>query len=131
MDQAVAAMVQAHPEYSPLFTQEWARRMRSNAVIDAYVDVYVRVYEKYFDADDVAELSQSLRDVAASKASSLSDRFKNKLGTGAIKMQSEIVGGCTQVGVEWGGETGQQIAQEHPEWVGPAKPGVKDNQPPR
>ena len=129
MDQATATMMQAQPEYSSQFVQEWARRMRSDAVIDAYVDVYVRVYEKYFDAGDVAELSQSLRNVAASQPSGLSDHFKQKLGKIAIRMQSEIVGGCTQAGAELGGEMGQKIAQEHPEWVGPLQPAVRNGQP--
>ena len=126
LDNAKAALTQAHPEYNPAFAEEFAKRMRAKTNVDDYVNVFVRVYEKYLDTDDVAELIQVQQDVNASKTPNIPVQLKEKLSNVAIKMQSEILGGCTEVGAALGGEVGQEIEKEHPDWVARSGSGSKD-----
>ncbi len=126
LDHAKASMMQAHPEYNPAFAEEFVKRMRAKTNVDDYVNVFVRVYEKYLNTSDVAELIQAQQEINASKTPSFSAPLKEKLSSVAIKMQSEILGGCAQVGAALGGEVGQEIEKEHPDWVARPGPGPKD-----
>ncbi|HTJ30574.1 MAG TPA: hypothetical protein VL346_08745 [Acidobacteriaceae bacterium] len=105
----------------PMITEEladaWEKRMLSDSSIDTYVNVIVSVYEKYFTEAEIEELIQFQKDKLDQKTPVLSDALKAKLTKDGIAMQSEIIGGCTQVGARMGGETEQQLMKDHPEWV--------------
>jgi len=83
---------------------------------DDYVTVAVHVYESHFTSNELQELIKVQNDVKASKPPSVSPELKQKLTDEGVTIQSEILGGCTQVGAKLGGEIAQQILEEHPEW---------------
>ena len=111
-----------HPGWDPAFSEEWLKRMRARTNIDDYVDVVIRVYEKHINTEEIEALIVAQRDLNESKAPSLAPALKGKLSAMAVTLQSEIMGGCTEVGAKLGGEIGKEISAEHPEWVKEPKP---------
>jgi hypothetical protein len=99
------------------FADEWEKRMLSDARIDAYVVVVASVYEKHFTNAEIEELTQIQRDSNDKKTPTVSESLKAKLGKDGIAVQSEIMGGCTEVGARQGGEIAQEIAKDHPDWM--------------
>jgi hypothetical protein len=47
----------------------------------------------------------------------VSPELKEKLTSVMPSIQSEILGGCVQVGAKLGAEVGQAIEKEHPEYL--------------
>jgi len=90
--------------------------MLARAKVDDYVDVYVRVYEKYFNDDEIRQLIVSQNEARNSQPQTISDALKQKITAQFPSLQSEIMGGTTQVGAKLGGEIGAEIQQEHPEY---------------
>jgi hypothetical protein len=111
------------PNFDSRFSDEWARRMLTQLNPDDFVKVYVRVYEKYFTADELEQLIAAQVAINNSKAPVLSPPLLAKVKENAIAMQSAIMGGCTEVGAKLGGEIGQEITKEHPDWARTPKPG--------
>ena len=99
--------------------------MKERFHVDDYVNVWVEVYEKYFDQGEIAELIQVQKGINASQPYPLSDALRKKLSSKAVAMQSEILGKCTQLGAQAGGEIGQEIAQQHPDWIAKGQPNAK------
>lgn len=110
-------IVKSHPEYDPAFSREWARLMRLRFHPDDYLNVAVRVYEAHYTAEELGELVQALQAAAAGKAPEISPALKQKFSANSITVQSEIIGGCTQVSSKLGGEIGAQLQRQHPEWL--------------
>jgi hypothetical protein len=90
--------------------------------VDDYVNLVVLIYEKHFNDAEINELIQVQRDVKDSKTPHLSPHLQEKLSADSITVQSEILGGCAQIGAKIGGEIAQEIAKEHPDWVPTATP---------
>jgi len=109
-------MMQACPGCSPAFGDEWAKRMLARANLDDFIDVYVRVYEKYFNDDEVKELIALQNQIRSSQPPTISSELKQKLAAQMTSIQSEIMGGTTQVGAKLGGDIGAEIEKEHPEY---------------
>ena len=111
-----ARVMQACGGCATEFAEEWAKRMLARAKVDDYVDVYVRVYEKYFNDDEIRQLIVSQNEARNSQPQTISDALKQKITAQFPSLQSEIMGGTTQVGAKLGGEIGAEIQQEHPEY---------------
>jgi hypothetical protein len=117
MPAAKEKMLQIAPGMSDEFFNEWSRRMLADPQIDLYIDAIAAVYEKHFNAEEIEEMIKGRQDVIESKTPSFSDALKAKLEKDSVAVQSEIMGACAQIGSKHGGEIGQQIVKEHPEWV--------------
>lgn len=113
---AVDSMSRAHPEYNPAFVAEWGKRMLATYHPAEYVAAMAPVYEKYLTAQELRELITVQTAHNGGKPGAVSPALTEKLQENAIKMQSEILGACGQVGAFAGGTIGQQIQKEHPEW---------------
>ena len=120
-------LMSSSPTITDQFADEWVKRMEAEVDVDAYITVFVTAYEKHFDNEEIEELIQIQRDVNDKKTSTISDSLKVKLTVVGVALQSEIIGGCTQVGARQGGEIAQAIGKEHPEWLKTA-PAVQSSQ---
>ena len=114
---AKAKMLEMVPGMSDQFFEEWSKRMLADPQVDEYVAAIVAIYEKHFTADEMSELTQATRDSNDHKTPTVSESLKAKLQKDSIAVQSEIIGVCSQIGARQGGDIGQQIAKEHPEWI--------------
>jgi len=99
----------------PAFGDEWAKRMLARTNLDDYVNVIVRAYEKYLSDDEILQLL-TLIEKKNTQPASPSPHLKEKLAAIMPSLQSEIMGGSTQVGSKLGAEIGQEIGEEHPEY---------------
>lgn len=116
-------LLKGPPMVTEELADEWEKRMLSDDSINAYIKLIVSVYEKHFTEAEIEELIQIQQDKLNQKTPVVSDALKAKLAKDGIALQSEIMGGCTQVGARLGGETEQQLMKEHPEWVKSADAG--------
>jgi hypothetical protein len=116
VDRGKARMLQLCTGCDPAYSDEWAKRMLTRLNIDDFIDVYVRVYEKYFSDDEIEELIAAQNQIRKSQRPNLSDELKQKLAAQMVTIQSEIIGGTTQLGAKLGGEIGKEIEIEHPEY---------------
>jgi hypothetical protein len=119
-EQGKQEILRSFPNYDPAFANEWAKRMATRMPVDEYLKIIVGAYEKNYSNDDVVEMIQIQRDLKAGKTATPSPRLKEKIATAGIAAQSEIMGAFTQLGAKLGGEIGQEIAKEHPEWISQA-----------
>jgi hypothetical protein len=117
VQQTKQEIVRRFPSYDPSFAEECARRIERRMSIDQFVEVAVTVYEKNFTNQDVLEMIQIQKDVRASRTPAISSRLQEKLNTVAVTVHSEIVGGFAELGYKLGGQVGQELAKEHPEWL--------------
>jgi len=116
VDQGKARMRQLCTGCDPAYSDEWAKRMLARLNIDDFIAVYVRVYEKYFNDDEVEQLIAAQNQIRKSQRPTLSDELKQKMAAQMVTIQSEIIGGTTQLGAKLGGEIGKEIELEHPEY---------------
>ena len=128
LDKGVQAMKTQQPNLRPEFLEAWRKRMKERMNPDDFVAVVVQVYAKYFNADELDQLSNVVMGRKRGETVELSDALKEKFQKNAIVIQSEILGGTTQLGAKLGGEVGEEIGKEHPEWAPPPAP-VKPAQP--
>jgi hypothetical protein len=70
-----------------------------------------------FTNQDVLEMIRIQKDVKASKTPVVSPRLQAKLSTAAVTVHDEIIRGFGERGYKLGGQIGQEIAKEHPEWL--------------
>lgn len=130
IDEGKNSILKNGPNADPRFAEEWAKRMKARTNIDDYVAVFVSVYEKHFNDDEILELIQIQRDSNDGKTPTVSPKLREKASAIAVTLQSEIMGGCTQVGAKLGGEIGMEISKEHPDWdKAPAAPATPPAQP--
>jgi hypothetical protein len=115
------ALVKQLPDADSRFADEWTRRMRERLNMDDFIDVVVKVYEKHFTAAELEELIAAQQAVNESKTPPLSVGLKGKYQAEMMDIQSEIMGGCTEVGAKLGGSVGKEIGDEHPDWLKPSK----------
>lgn len=108
--------------YSPSFIDEWTKRMRTRFNADEYVAVMVRVFEHHFTPEELKKMVEVQQLPVASRAAAMPEALKAKLASQGIAIQSEIMGGCAEIGAKAGGEIGQELVKEHPDWVKPAAP---------
>lgn len=111
-----AMQVQA-AKYNPAFVDEWVRRMGQRVNFDDFVAVDVQAYESNFTHEELLQLIRAQQNHNAGKPVALSQAMKEKLLASLPTVQSEIMGGYVQVGSKLGGEIGEEIAKEHPDWV--------------
>src|SRR5438067_8169793 len=116
-EQGKREILRRFPKYNPAFAEEWARRMEDRISVDEYVNVVVAVYERNYTNEDILEMIRIQRDLRAAKTPVPSPRLQAKLSKLAVTVQSEIVGGFTELGAKRGGEIGQKVAKEHPGWL--------------
>ena len=109
-------MMQACKGCAPEFADEWAKRMAARIKVDDYVDVYVHVYEKYFNDDEIRQLIAVQNSARSAQPQTVPEALKQKLADLFPSMQSEIMGGTTQLGAKLGAEIGGEIQKEHPEY---------------
>jgi hypothetical protein len=117
LDKGVAALKAQTPPLGPEFIEEWRKRMKERMKPDDFVAIVVQVYLKYFTADELDQLSDLVISRKEGKSAELSDALTEKFKKDAVAIQSEIIGGTTQLGARLGGEVGEEIQKEHPEWV--------------
>ena len=117
LDKGVAALKAQTPPLRPEFIEEWRKRMKERMKLDDFVAIVVQVYLRYFTADELDQLSDLVISRKEGKSAELSDALKEKFQKDAVAIQSEIIGGTTQLGARLGGEVGEEIQKEHPEWV--------------
>lgn len=117
LDKGVEAMKAQVSSLSPEFTQEWRRRMKARLKPEDFVAVVVQVYERHFTTEELEELSNVAIGRKEGKAVALPQAFKEKFQKDAVEIQSEIIGGTSQIGAKLGMEIGQEIAREHPDWT--------------
>jgi hypothetical protein len=117
VQQSKQEILRRFPSYDPAFADEAARRMEQRMSVDGFVDVVVAVYEKNFTNQDVVEMIRIKKDVMASKTPVISPRLQAKLSTAAVTVHDEIIRGFAERGYKLGGQIGQEIAKEHPEWL--------------
>jgi hypothetical protein len=116
LTQGVANMKSEFPNIRPEFTEEWQKRMKARVNPDDFIAVVVQVYEKYLTAAELDQITEATNQSKEGKIPVLSDAVKEKYQKNAVAMQSEILGGCAQLGAKLGGEVGEEIAKEHPDW---------------
>jgi hypothetical protein len=117
------AMMERCPTCTPAFADEWAKRMRDRVNVDDFLAVYVRVYEKYFTEQEIIELIALQRQKDGTGAATMSPALKQKLTDVMPALLGEAVGTCTQIGAKLGGQIGNEIEREHPEYFkAPTKP---------
>ncbi|AFL89008.1 hypothetical protein Terro_2772 [Terriglobus roseus DSM 18391] len=119
VEQGKLAMRQNYPKYDPQFIEEWGKRSLARYNVDDYLKVIVGVYEKYFTTEELNELSAASKAPGGIAGAKLAQPLRDKLAANTTSIQSEIIGGCTQVGAKLGGEIGIEIGKEHPEWIKP------------
>lgn len=117
MQTALAEMRRRYPNLDPRMVAEWEKRMRVQFNPDDYIAVFINVYARHFTADELEEMIQAVRAQRNSKPVTLSPELGEKIRANAVQIQSEIIGGFTEVGASKGGRIGGQIGREHPDWV--------------
>ncbi len=117
------------PNVDPAFVEEWTKRMAARINMDDFIAVYVHAYEVHFTDAELQELIQAQIDSNQSKQPTLSPQLRQKLTTDGITIQSEIMGGCSQIGAKLGGEIGLELEKEHPEWFKHAQPATAPHGP--
>ena len=122
LDQGIASMKAQFPNIRPEFQEEWRRRMKARMNPEDFVLIVAQVYEKYFTAEELDQLSAAVAESKEGNTPVLPDALKEKYQKNAIAMQSEILGGTTQLGAKLGGEVGQEIGKEHPDWAPDSAP---------
>ncbi|WP_109486801.1 hypothetical protein [Occallatibacter savannae] len=127
LDRGIAVMKAQAPSLSPEFIEEWRKRMKARLKPEDFIAVVVQVYERHFTADELDQLDKVAISKKEGKPTVLPDALKEKLQKNAIAIQSEIIGGTSQIGARLGMEIGEEIGKEHPEWV--ASPAQKPTEP--
>ena len=123
VDQGVSRMMKDTSQCNAAFAAEWGKRMLAKINADDFVNVEIAAYERHFSDADIRELISRLKKQRENPASAVpSPGLKQKLEGVLPSVQSEILGGTTQVGAKLGGEIGQQIQKEHPEYCRGAAP---------
>jgi hypothetical protein len=117
MRNAVGNMRRRYPGIDPRFIAEWEKRMRAQLNVDDYIAVFIEVYDEHFTAAELEEMIEAVRARQSSKPVTISPQLAEKVRANAIDIQSEIMGGFTEVGARLGGEIGRDIGKEHPDWV--------------
>lgn len=120
VDKGKVQMMEQASLCNSAFADEWARRMLARANVDEFVNVVVTVFETHFNDVEVRQLIAARKADGTAEPSSISPELKQKLERIMPTVLSEIIGGCTQVGAKLGGEIGQEIAREHPDYCRPA-----------
>ena len=105
------------PDLRPEFAEEWRKRMKARINPDDFVAIVAGVYEKHFSTDELVQLTESVIKKKEGMPTELTAALKEKFQKEAVTIQSEIVGGTTQLGAKLGGEVGQEIGVEHPDWA--------------
>ena len=65
---------------------------------------------------EVEQLIAAQNQIRNSQRPTLPDELKQKLAAQMVTIQSEIIGGTTQLGAKLGGDIGKEIEKEHPEY---------------
>lgn len=110
-------MVRQFPKADPRFVDEWKKRMRAEFNPDDYVNVIAGVYEKPLNASELDELIAAVRARKESKPAEIPAGLREKFAANAVDIQSEILGGCAEVGAKAGMRIAMEIGKEHPDWV--------------
>ncbi len=85
--------------------------------------IVIRGYEKYLNDDDITQLIALMTDQKDGAAKQPLPELQKKLTSVSPSLQSEILGGGTQLGSKLGAETELEIRKDHPEYFkAPAKP---------
>jgi hypothetical protein len=117
IEQGKAKVTESCGGCDPRFVEEWGRRMTARLNLDDFVNVIVRVYEKYLTDAEVLQLIASRTDNEPGQEPRIPAELLQKLTNLAPSMDSEIVGGTTQIGAKLGSEIGLEITKEHPEYL--------------
>jgi hypothetical protein len=117
MQNGLDEMRRRYPNLDSRFVAEWEKRMRAQFKADEYVAVFTRVYAQHFTAGELEEMIDALRARQNSQPVTFSPQLAEKIRGNAVQIQSELIGGFTEVGARQGGEIGKQIGKEHPDWV--------------
>jgi hypothetical protein len=109
----------------PAAGDEWARRMKLKLKVDDFMAIMVRAYEKHLTDDEITPLIAVMSDRKDAPAKQPPAELQQKLASVMPSVQSEILGGGTQLGAKLGADTELEIRKEHPEYF---KPAAKPNQ---
>jgi hypothetical protein len=122
MQDALADMRRHFPNLDPRFVAEWEKRMRAQFNPDDYIAVFIKVYEEHYTAAELEEMVEVVRARQKSEPVTVSPQLAEKIRANAVDVQSEIMGGFTEIGARQGGQIGAEIGREHPEWIRNANP---------
>lgn len=125
MHNGAEEMRRHYPNIDARFVAEWEKRMRAQFNPSDYVAVFVNVYADHFTGDELEQMIQALRARQNSKSVVVSPQLAEKIRANAVAVQSELIGGFSEVGARKGGEIGIEIGKEHPEWVKGMEPAGK------
>lgn len=120
LDHGIQEMKAQFPDIRPEFTEEWRKRMKARMNPEDFIAIVVQVYEKHFTADELDQLCSVIDSRKEGKPAELPDALKEKFQKNASAIQSEVIGGATQLGARLGAEVGEEIGREHPEWAPPS-----------
>lgn len=109
-------MMKQCPKCSEEFANEWTKRMSARIKADSFLEVFVKAYEKNFTDEEILELI-SLQEKKSDSPPAPSEHLQVKIKTIMPSLMGEITGGCAEIGARLGGEIGEEIEKEHPEWV--------------
>ncbi len=109
-------IVKLAPQCNSAFVDEWVKRVAERLKPDDFMNVAADVFERHFSDAEVREMIALGKAARDKQPVSPSEALKAKLGRVMVDVQSEIMGGCTQLGSKVGGQVGQEIGQEHPEY---------------
>lgn len=101
------------------FAGEWSKRMLARINIDDFMSIRVSAYERHLKDADIRELIVLLKKNGGNPA--VTSELRQRLESAMPSIQSEIMGGGTQIGAKLGAEIGQEIQKEHPEYCSQAK----------
>jgi 2-oxo-4-hydroxy-4-carboxy--5-ureidoimidazoline (OHCU) decarboxylase len=110
-------LMRKHPELSPSFANEAARRLAKRMSPDDYLNLVVEVYEKNFTNQDVQEMIHAKLDSGFSNAAAISPRLKAKMQAESGKVHAQILSGFAELGQKLSTQIQKEIATEHPEWL--------------
>ncbi len=117
-------MMKQCPQCSEEFANEWTKRMSARIKADPFLEVFVKAYERNFTDEEILELI-SLQENKSASPPVVSEHLQAKIKTIMPSLMGEITGGCAEIGARLGGEIGEEIEKEHPEWV-KSQPGKKE-----
>jgi hypothetical protein len=85
--------------------------------VDEFLNVFVEEYQKFLTDSEILELISLQQNKGTTPPPVPSDELKSKLSSVLPSLQGEILGRCTEIGAKLGGEIGEEIETEHPEYV--------------
>lgn len=116
------ALQRENPSWNPQFTQEWGKQFRASMKPGEYVAAVMNVYEKHYTSWELADLILFQTQTNSGQPATVPPDLQAKLKITAPVVQSEIAAAFADIGERLGAQAGQQVANDHPDWLVGMKP---------